>query len=300
MSLRSYLVAAIAPLALLAVPRAAHADQTSLSAECTYSGGVDCNAACDVAGYGFKCGIDADVECKAKLPTECQANVDVSCNVSCEADCSAKCKVDPPKFSCAAECEARVTAECSAQVDAECNGECSAAADQAKCKGDCHAKLSGRCQGGVAGSCEAECKGQPGSVDCTGQCKASCKGSCDASVKVKCNGYLKCQADVNASCESDLKVQCTGGCTTNGGVLVCNQNFITQGTIDDVEAYLQGHGYANGSASASCSGNTCEAAAEGEAGFHCSTSSASTSPLTGCVAALGGLAILGMVRRRRS
>jgi MYXO-CTERM domain-containing protein len=137
---------------------------------------------------------------------------------------------------------------------------------------DCQSKLQGRCEGSVQAQCSAQCMGTTGSASCMGSCQASCSGSCHADASIKCNGYLHCQYEADASCEANLNVMCSASCSASGGVLVCNGKVVSfQSTIDDAKAWLEAHGYASGSAMASCSGTTCEADAQGSAGVKCST-----------------------------
>src|SRR5262249_24081821 len=152
-------------------------------------------------------------------------------------------------------------------------------------------KLQARCEGSVQADCQAQCQGTPGMIDCNASRTASCQGSCNAEAKVQCNGYLKCQADFDASCEANAKVSCSGGCSGGGG-LFCNGHFIdVESTVDEAEAWIKAHGYAHGSASASCSGNSCSAQAEGEAGTKCDIGGAPGRSAGGMVAAgLVGLA----------
>lgn len=296
-------LAAFFGLAFL-VPGTAMADDTSasLSGECTWQASVSCEATCNPTASYFTCDVDPP-ECSAKLPTECKAELDASatCDIQgCSASCEAKCDAKPPSFSCSTECQAKLEADCTAKIDANCDSRCSAEADKTKCTGECKTELQNSCKGTGSASCDSKCQGTKGTADCKGSCKSSCEGSCDVNAKAKatCNGYLKCQSAGQVKCQTDFKANCKGKCESSGGALVCNGQVVQFGDLNTVKAWFQSHGYANGSSSAECSGGTCEAKANGEAGVSCAASSAPVG--SGAGVAVGLLAMCyGASRLRR-
>lgn len=299
------ILAALFGLAMLA-PTAAMAEESSatLSAECEWKASISCEATCNPSASYFQCDVDPP-DCSAKIPTECKAEVEASasCSIeSCSASCEAQCKADPPSFSCTGECQAKLEAECNAKIDANCQSRCASDANKASCESSCKSELQGTCKGSGSASCDAQCTGTKGSADCKGSCDASCKGSCDANAKARatCDGYLKCKSPLKVKCQTDFSANCKGKCETSGGALVCNGQVVSFGDLNTVKAWFESHGYANGSSSASCSGNTCEAKAEGEAGVSCSATTAPVGSGTG--AALGLLAVgyaASQLRRRK-
>ena len=133
-----------------------------------------------------------------------------------------------------------------------------------------------------------------------GQCQASCQGGCNANANISCSGYLHCQAMANVDCEAMLSGGCSAHCS-GGGVLVCNGQVVDfESTLDAAKNWIEEHGYASGSAEASCSGNTCEADAEGSAGVKCSTVPGGAG--TGSLLAMGLVGLVfgaSQLRRKR-
>jgi MYXO-CTERM domain-containing protein len=101
---------------------------------------------------------------------------------------------------------------------------------------------------------------------------------------------------------------CEAQCTQPKGALFCDGQYVDAGNnlqecLDALVATfkIEITGYATGSSSSSCSGNTCEAQAEGQAGCSCRTpANGSTSgSSTAAFAAVAALAA-GAVRRRKT
>jgi thioredoxin:protein disulfide reductase len=322
------LASVFALAAVLGFSNAALADTATLSAECEWKASIECQASCAPTASYLQCDIDPP-ECTAKIPTECSAEASASCDLtSCQASCEGECTAKPATFSCFGQCQASVEAECTAKIDANCTatcdpanidatctGRCTTSANKAECEGACKAKLqaptcktdcqgdlSATCKGSGKADCEGKCSGSPGSVDCKGSCTASCQGGCDAHAKATCNGYLNCKSAGKISCETDFAANCKGSCQTEGGGLYCNGRLVKFGNLDSVKAWFQAHGYAEGSSSSKCSGNTCEAEAEGKAGVTCAASRAPGSASgPGAIVAAGllSLAYAGSRLRRR-
>ena len=299
------ILAALFGLATL-VPTAAMAEETSatLSAECEWKASISCEATCNPTASYFQCDVDPP-DCSAKIPTECKAEIEASasCNVeSCSASCEAECNAKPPAFSCTSECQAKLEADCTAKIDANCQSRCASDANKASCESSCKSELQATCKGTGSASCDAKCEGTKGTADCKGTCQASCQGGCDAQAQARatCDGYLKCKSPLKVQCQTDFQTNCKGKCEASGGALVCNGQVVSYGDLNAVKAWFEQHGYANGSSSASCSGNTCQAQAEGEAGVSCSASSVPVG--SGAPAALGFLAVgyaASRLRRKR-
>jgi MYXO-CTERM domain-containing protein len=292
---------------LFLLPTAAQAQEGSatLSAQCEWKGSVSCEATCNPTASYFQCDIDPP-ECSGKVPTQCSAELEAaaSCDLQgCTASCEARCTANPPSFSCTSECQAKLEAECVGKIDANCQSRCASDVDKATCESSCKSELQATCKGTGSASCDAQCTGTKGTADCKGTCEASCKGSCNAQAKARatCDGYLSCKSEGVLKCQTDFKANCKSKCETSGGALVCNGQVVTYGDLNAVKAWFEQHGYATGSSSASCSGNTCQAQAEGEAGVSCAASSAPIG--SGMPAALGLLAFgyaASRLRRKRS
>jgi len=95
-----------------------------------------------------------------------------------------------------------------------------------------------------------------------------------------------------------------GGCSANcqtQGIIECNgvaQAFAN--ALADAEAWIKQHVTYSGSAEASCTGNTCQASAQGQAKASCAVSPAAGGG--GLAIGLGVLAMagIGLARRKRS
>jgi hypothetical protein len=223
-----------------------------ISSECSWYGGVECEAACETTDFEFYCegGCTGDID----LPT-CEAN--------CDAECHAECDVDPGSFSC--------EGYCGGECGADCSGDCEASDDQASCEGECQAYCEGECS--------ASCEGTPTEVDCDAGCSASCEGGCTGG-----NIDFGCYLD----CEIESPIECTGGCDSEG-MLECEGEFISsddlQTAIDWVEANMTAEVTYEGSAD--CHGNTCEA--EASASIECDAAAPGRADDSGLLAVLSSL-----------
>lgn len=251
-----------------------------LSAECSWYGGVECQAACEDFEYHLACEGEMNAEC---APECSEFEIEAGCTGSCEADCEADCSVDPGSFSCEGYCEA----ECGANCEAECEAHDNSAACQAECGAYCQ------------GECELGCEAEPPDVDCSGSCEASCQGECTAEANIDCHF---CDVDVYVDCSQEMNLDCQAGCDAEG-VYECNGEFIDKGdveaAIDYIESYMPDV-EVTAEGDAECSGNACEA--EGSCEMQCVAAGGPGSSSRGAlsllaVAAIG--ALLLCVRRRR-
>jgi hypothetical protein len=218
-----------------------------ISSECSWYGGVECEASCDEFDFWASCEGEFDIDCDPHCD---EFEVTAECTGSCEADCSTEC-TDLGSFDCEAYCNT----DCSANCEAECEASAGDGEAQAACSGHCGAYCEGKC----GASCDIELP------DCDTACSASCEGECDAEVNIDCH---LCDAEVYVDCNVDMNLQCEGGCDTEGA-LECNGEFISsddlQTAIDWVEANMTAEVTYEGSAD--CHGNTCEA--EASASIEC-------------------------------
>ncbi|MCS6898911.1 MAG: hypothetical protein RMJ98_04450 [Myxococcales bacterium] len=302
--MKKVLVALLGLMVMAPVGAMAQETSATLSAECEWKASVSCSAVCNPTASYFQCDVDPP-ECSARIPTECSAEVQAaaSCDIQgCSASCEAECQANPPKFSCASECQAKLEADCMAKIDSNCQGRCAGEANKASCESSCKSELQGTCKGQGSASCEAKCQGTKGTADCKGTCKAACEGGCDAQAQARatCDGYLRCKSPLKVQCQTDFQANCEGQCQSSGGALVCNGQVVSYGDLNAVKEWFRSHGYATGSSSASCEGNTCRAEASGEAGLSCTASSTPVGPEA--TAALGLLGVgyaASRLRRRR-
>lgn len=250
------------------------------NASCTVEVSGGCTAKCTPVSFEASCTAKGNISCSG----ECDAKVSVQAEIdSCKADCEGGCAANP-NFSCEASCSANVDADCESSCSAQSGGD----GAKGQCKADCKAK--------VQANCSASCTGSP--VTCTPvSCEASCKGKLDAKAQVSCN--VSCSSSLEASCEAELKGGCEAQCSTPEGALYCDGNYIDTGNnlqncLDGLKAALN----IEASASASCSGNSCQAEAEASCG---SRVVGNTTPMGPAGLVLGGAALgLVLARRRRA
>ena len=254
---------------------------------------VEANAQCKVevsGGCVAKCTpISFYAACSAEGYATCEGDCDlpsVECDASCEGSCQAECDTNE-NFSCEGNC----TGSC----DADCSGQCSAAGNKGECEAQCKATCKGECEG--------SCNGAP--VECDGQCKGSCEGSCKAKTNMSCQ--VECQGELSASCQSKLEGGCKVACESPEGALFCNGQYVDHGgnmkdCIAALNAMLTVKVDASATGSIECSGGSCEAEGEAEAGCSMSVanqpSDGSTPYAIGLLGALGAL-VFGRSRRRQ-
>ena len=242
-----------------------------------------CTAQCTPLSFEAACSGKLEVKCNGT----CNASADVSCSGSCNTDCSAKCQVNPGTYDCAGSC--------AASCDADCTGKCSASAGDGGAQADCQAQCKATCDG----HCNVSCTGTPPSASCDTKCKASCEGSCSGKANIDCQ--LNCQSQGYAQCKTDLSGGCTAQCSKPEGAVFCDGNYVDSGNnlqncIEALNAIL----HVKVDASASCSGNSCQAQAKAAATCAASPTSDYT-PVNGAVLGAGlGLAALTFRRRRKT
>ena len=251
------------------------------NAECKAEVKGGCTANCTPVHFEAACAAKGYASCKGQcdLPS-------VNCSGSCEADCQGQC-ANNPDFSCNVNCQAN--------CDANCDGECKSSDNTTECKEQCKASCKGEC--------EASCNGAP--VKCEGSCKASCNGQCKVKTNLDCQ--VKCQSNLSVDCKANLEGGCKAKCERPEGAVFCDGQFVddngnAKACLDALTAWTAKiDAYSKGSASAQCSGGSCEANAEGEAGCSMSVAgsqSDGSAPFAiGLFGALGAL-LLGQRRRR--
>ena len=283
----------VAPLTFLA-PKLAHAGieacgniNVKASAQCKVEVKGGCTAKCETVSFKAACEGKLEVDCDAK----CSVKAEASCTGSCKAKCSGDCTANPGSYDCKASC----TGTCSGNCDAACEGQASGGTASGSCKAKCEANCSAKCEG--------DCSVTPPSATCDAKCDASCKGSCEAQVAVTCQG--DCRATYEApKCEAELKGGCKVNCEKPEGALFCDTEYVdTNDNLAKCSAALAAalNIKVDGSASAECSGNTCEAKAEGSISA-CSTTSEGqghTPPLTPALIILGAIGAAIARRSRR-
>lgn len=250
----------------------------SLSAECSWYAGVECEAACQEFSYHLACEGEINVAC---APTCSEFEISVDCSANCQASCEASCEANPGSFSCEGYCQGN--------CEGSCKAECEAHDNTAACQGEC----AGFCQG----ECSIGCEGEPPQFSCSGSCGASCEGQCTAEANIDCHF---CDVDIYLECSHDLKIDCDLGCDAEG-VFECDGEFIDRGDIEDAIAHIKAHMpevQITAEGEAGCYGNTCEARGSCEA--QCvAAGGAGGATRPGLVLLLAGLAALFAVRRRR-
>jgi MYXO-CTERM domain-containing protein len=253
-------------------------NEVSLSAECTWYAGVECEAACEDFEYHLECEGEMDVECAPECD---EFEVDVECTASCQGSCEAECEVDPGSFSCEGYCQG----ECGANCEAECSAHDNVAACQAECSAFCE------------GECEFGCEGEPAEVECSGSCSASCDGECTAEANIDCHF---CDVDVYVECSQEATIDCQGGCDADG-VFECDGEFIDKGDVEDAIAYIESNMpdvEITAEGDASCQGNSCEA--RGSCEMQCVAAGGDSGPVpAGLALLLAGLAAVFVLGRRR-
>ncbi|HTM44272.1 MAG TPA: hypothetical protein VL137_04915 [Polyangiaceae bacterium] len=249
---------------------------------------VQAQATCVVqteGGCSTQCNLaDFSLACSAELYSSCQTDCNITPpNCNCSVDCSGECSADAGSFDCEGSCKGGCEADCMTRCDST-DSEC-----QASCKSTCAGECSGSCSGSASASC-------------SGQCAASCDGECKAIANMDCQ--TTCQSQGYASCETRLKGSCKTECTKPEGALFCDGQYVDRGghaqeCIDALNAYLKRHVTASGSASSSCSGNTCMAMAEGKATAKCSMAKGPAGAMTGAWASALSLLLVAAARRSK-
>lgn len=249
------------------------------NAKCEAKVGVECTAMCTPISFQAACAAEGYASCKG----ECPELPSVECTGSCEASCQGSCQ--PGNFNCGVDCQAT--------CDADCSGSCSSSSDKAECEAQCKATCKGEC--------DASCTGSP--VECEGGCQSSCEGSCKADANFSCQA--ECQGKLNVDCEANLQGGCEAKCSRPEGAIFCDGQFVddngnAQACMDAISAWLQANIDAHASASAECSGGSCEAAADAgcSLGMISPSAPSGTPYYLGALAALAGV-VVGKLRRRR-
>ena len=259
-------VVAFAPLDAQAGIEACGNINVSASADCKVEVSGGCPAMCEPINF--------TASCYADCSGQCNVTADVGCTGSCEADCSGSCEANPGSFDCQASCEGT------------CGADCEANCSDNQCVASCKATCEGECSG--------SCQGTPPSATCEAKCSASCQGSCKAEVNADCQ--VSCQG----SCSAELSGGCKAECEKPEGALFCDGQYVDHGgNLEECIAALNAilNVKVDASASASCSGNSCEA--EGEVSASCAHNEGPVSPWSAGWAAafLAGLGVT--IRRRR-
>jgi hypothetical protein len=118
---------------------------------------------------------------------------------------------------------------------------------------------------------------------------------------------IDCRAELEGQCESELKGKCEIACEEPEGALFCDGQYVDHGDnlkncIAALNAVLKVNVKASGSADADCSGNSCEANAEGKVSSSCATSALLGAHGGGGSQGWGALGVLGLAwlaRRKR-
>jgi hypothetical protein len=256
----AFLVAA--PFAFL-IPKVAHAGidacgniDVKANAKCEVVAQGGCTARCEPVSFQAACSAKLQAQCDG----QCAASASADCTASCSGTCTGQCEANPGSFDCKGSCSASCESDCNAQCSGQASGGQASGQCQAECKANCSAK------------CDARCSGTPPSATCDAKCNASCSGSCEAKASAQCQ--IQCQGKLDAQCKAELKGGCEAQCQKPEGALYCDGQYVDTGgnlqrCVDALNAILNIK--VQGSASAQCSGNTCEAKAEASASA-CSTS----------------------------
>jgi MYXO-CTERM domain-containing protein len=120
-------------------------------------------------------------------------------------------------------------------------------------------------------------------------------------VRAECQ--IDCQSEGYAECKAELSGGCEVECERGEAQIFCDSNYVDHGgnlesCIDALRA--AGHVEARGSSHAECSGNRCEAEAEGEVSASCAFAPGETGGASGPLGLIGlGLLGFGLRRGRR-
>jgi hypothetical protein len=237
------------------------------NAQCQMEVSASCTTKCKPVNFQAACQGQLSVSCKGTPP---------SCSGSCQGTCEGRCTSNP-SFSCSVDCRA--------SCDSDCSGSCSSSANKTECQGQCKTQCSGQCDG--------SCNGSP--VDCQGKCQGSCQGSCKG-------GEVACQAVGEASCEAKMQGGCETQCSKPDGALFCDGQYVDSGDhlqncVNALNAVLNVK--VSGSASSSCTGNQCNAEAEGKASCGGSVAPSAHSHWQLALGLVGALGAMSALRRRR-
>jgi hypothetical protein len=239
----------------------------TLSDNCSYESGAGCSANCT----------SGSINCTVQEVDTCAKSCTETPSTTCTTACEKECMTTPASFSC--------TSYCSDQCDSECtsNSECGAAS---------HTDCVTACQG----QCSFTCTEQAATTSCS----TNCKTSCTATENTVCS--VKCQVKDSSSCDI-TPASCTESCNGTGGVVVCNGQVVYVAS----SAAAAGQWYVSHldaqfdvsklmvTASASCSGDQCNAKAA------CSASPGPSSTNGGGFLLAGlGFVTIAAVRRRKS
>lgn len=253
------------------------------NAQCALEVEGGCEVHCEPVNFYAACSAEGYAKCEGQcdLPS-------VECSASCEGECAGTCEANP-EFSCEANCQGT--------CEGDCSGSCAAEANKAECEAHCKAT----CQG----ECSASCNGAP--ATCEGKCKGSCEGSCTAKTNMNCQ--IECQSEFSGGCYAEMEGGCKAACKSPEGALFCDGQYVDHGgnlkdCISALEAAMSITVDVSASASFSgeCSGGSCSAEGEAEAGCSLSVANGQTdgsAPYAlGLLGALGAL-VFGRYRRRQ-
>lgn len=274
---------------ILSLPSIAHADleacggvYLSVGAACEFVPKETCTTQCEDVAMETSCAARLYASCE----TECTATAEVTCIETCTTDCTPTCTTqqaspEPPN----------ARGLCMSSCQQDCNSDCAGADKVGECRSSC-AQTCGEI-------CEKDCD-EDDAVTCAPTCDVACSGSCRAQASSSCQ--VTCQSQQFTTCKTELVQRCEEECTTTGGALFCEGQFLNvtdlQACADELRAELAID--VNVEINVECDSGTCEADSDGTAEVKGGCFS-TVDPNGGLGGTLLGLGIvgLGLARRRR-
>lgn len=278
---------------LLTLPSIARADleacggvYLNADASCEFLPKETCTTKCEDVAMETSCAARLYTGCEA----ECTATAEVTCITGCTSDCTPTCETlegepEPPNARglCMSSCQQDCSDACAGNDDA---GEC-----RSSCAHNCGEVCEHRCEGDDSPTCEP-------------RCDVACDGSCTAKASATCQ--VSCQSTQFTTCKTELVQRCEEECTTTGGALFCEGQFLAvtdlQACADELRAELAIDVTIDLEVDVECDSASCEvdgkANADGDAKGGCLSTIDTRGGLGGTLMALG-IVGLHLVRRRR-
>jgi len=257
-----------------------------------------------------KCGgvyLSADSHCEFKPVQECETTCSTTsveqvcaqktyemCGQSCTVSDTKSCK-ETHSESCSKQCETISTKSSREVCVSQCSDSCTSSAVSSNHFGGDR----GKCQSSCNHDCNAQCDSSSSSdqsTDCETKCLSIVESECTEEVNRDC--VLSCQTDNYESCQTETVNTCNTTCKDKGGALFCDGQYIGASNLQDCADQLASEFSFNIKVAAQAVSDTASDCVDS------ASSKCSFSPPTrgqGGVAALGALAVLGVVvsRRRR-
>lgn len=201
----------------------------------------ECYDVCEPDAMLVSCMADGSAQCMAECADAKALDCEAGCAGQCEASCSDALIPEAPQeceISCGADCMGGCSASCLQSEDktlcfAACGQQCSA-----HCSLSCAGGGGGKAPGGYGDGGDGDGGNGGGGAECQVSCEQACAGSCSAEGARDCE--IGCQAEAASSCKAELTDKCHEVCN-DGGVLMCDEQFVDIDEVDACMAELERH-----------------------------------------------------------